>query len=50
MDGTRGGGGVGMTAFFVIPAQAGIPLFFSNVAEGSGTPAFAGVTFGEKLA
>jgi len=30
---------------FVIPAQAGIPLLpFSCAAEGSGTPAFAGVT------
>ena len=29
-----------MSTFFVIPANAGIP----NVAEGSGTPAFAGVT------
>jgi hypothetical protein len=29
----------------VIPAKAGIPLLFStNAAEGSGTPAFAGVT------
>jgi hypothetical protein len=28
----------------VIPANAGIPLFFSTVAEGSGPPAFAGVT------
>jgi hypothetical protein len=33
-----------MTAFIVIPAKAGIPLFFSRVAEGSGAPAFAGVT------
>ena len=31
---------------FVIPAKAGIPLLFSTVAEGSGTPAFAGVTWG----
>jgi len=30
---------------FVIPAKAGIPLFFSAVAvAGSETPAFAGVT------
>jgi hypothetical protein len=29
---------------FVIPAKAGIPLLFSSAAEGSGTPAFAGVT------
>ena len=33
-----------MTRFLVIPAKAGIPLLFSNVAQGSGTPAFAGVT------
>ncbi len=28
----------------VIPAKAGIPLFFSTAVQGSGTPAFAGVT------
>ena len=28
----------------VIPAKAGTPLFFDCSAEGSGTPAFAGVT------
>ena len=34
-----------MSQFFVIPAKAGIPLLLSTVAiEGSGTPAFAGVT------
>ncbi len=33
------------TPYLVIPAKAGIPLFFSIAAvEGSGTPAFAGVT------
>jgi hypothetical protein len=31
-----------MQAFVVIPAKAGIPLFLAF--EGSGTPAFAGVT------
>jgi hypothetical protein len=30
--------------YLVIPAKAGIPLFFSTVAEGSGTPACARVT------
>jgi len=33
---------------FVIPAKAGIPLFFPTIAEGSGTPAFDGVTVGEQ--
>jgi hypothetical protein len=34
-----------MMAFLpVIPAKAGIPLFFTTAVEGSGTPAFAGVT------
>jgi len=34
---------------FVIPAKAGIPLFFPTIAEGSsGTLAFAGVTVGEQ--
>ena len=28
----------------VIPAKAGIPLFFSGGEQGSGTPAFAGAT------
>ena len=32
-----------MAHYFVIPAQAGIPLL-----EGIGTPAFAGVTVEEK--
>ena len=36
-----------MFGFFVIPAKAGIPLLHLTVAEGSGTPAFAGVTKGE---
>ena len=46
MDGERwpGEGGGVMFRFFVIPAKAGIPLFVPAVAEGSGTPAFAGVT------
>jgi hypothetical protein len=35
---------------FVIPAKAGIPLFFSTVAEVSGPPAFAGVTSGGQVA
>jgi hypothetical protein len=33
-----------MVPYSVIPAKAGIPLFFSIVAKGSGTPACAGVT------
>jgi hypothetical protein len=33
-----------MVPSFVIPAKPGILLFFSTVAEGSGNPAFAGVT------
>ncbi len=32
--------------FFVIPAQAGTPLFFRSAPEGSGIPAFAGMTRG----
>jgi len=32
---------------FVIPAKAGIPLFYSTVAKGSGIPAFAGMTGGD---
>ena len=33
-----------LLALFVIAAKAGIPLFFAARVEGSGTPAFAGVT------
>jgi hypothetical protein len=33
-----------MVSQFVIRAEAGIAPLFSAVAEGSGTPAFAGVT------
>jgi hypothetical protein len=37
-----------IAAGFVIPAKAGIPPLYSTVAEGSGTPAFAGVTAEEQ--
>jgi hypothetical protein len=36
-----------MVSLLVIPAKAGILLFLSTVAEGSGTPASAGVTVEE---
>src|SRR4029079_4577362 len=34
----------GIVHFLVIPAKAGIPLLSNPAPEGSGTPAFAGVT------